>query len=74
VVDYLAWHGISARAEVLTAGPFGSGRALLSGVTGIQADLLVMGAYTRSHMRRLIFGGVTGEVLANTPVPVLMLH
>ncbi len=74
VVEYLAWHGISARAEVLTAGPFGSGRALLNRVAEINADFLVMGAYTRGHMRRLLFGGVTGEVLAHIPVPVLMLH
>lgn len=74
VVEYLAWHGITARAQVLNTSPFGSGRALLSGLADIQADLLVMGAYTRGQMRRLIFGGVTGEVLASTPVPVLMLH
>jgi len=37
-------------------------------------DLLVMGAYSRSHMRRLIFGGVTAEVLARAEMPVLMSH
>jgi nucleotide-binding universal stress UspA family protein len=36
--------------------------------------MLVMGAYTRSRMRRLIFGGVTSEVLEHTEVPVWMVH
>jgi nucleotide-binding universal stress UspA family protein len=74
VVEYLAWHGIPASAEVLSSGPFGAGKALLAGITAAGSDMLVMGAYTRSHMRRLIFGGVTAEVLANTTIPVLMVH
>ncbi|MEE8544225.1 MAG: universal stress protein, partial [Alphaproteobacteria bacterium] len=38
------------------------------------ADLLVMGAYTRSRVRRLIFGGVTREVLEGADIPLLMAH
>lgn len=34
---------------------------------------LVMGAYTRSRARRVIFGGVTGEVLKQMAVPLLMV-
>jgi nucleotide-binding universal stress UspA family protein len=74
VVEYLAWHGVKAGAKVLPDSSFGAGKALLQGVADAGADLLVMGAYSRSHMRRLIFGGVTGEVLAHTAIPVLMLH
>ena len=37
------------------------------------ADMLVMGAYTRDRFRRVIFGGVTGEILDQMPVPVLMV-
>ncbi|MBT3701538.1 MAG: universal stress protein, partial [Alphaproteobacteria bacterium] len=47
---------------------------LMSAVRDENADLLVMGAYTRSRLRRLIFGGVTGDVLKNSPVPVLLAH
>lgn len=81
VVEYLAWHGIAATAIELTAGPFGVGRALLAKLDAENAtpdatkcDMLVMGAYSRNQMRRLIFGGVTAEVLAQTPVPALMMR
>jgi nucleotide-binding universal stress UspA family protein len=38
------------------------------------ADLLVSGAYTHSRLRRLFFGAVTGEVIENCSIPVLMAH
>jgi nucleotide-binding universal stress UspA family protein len=37
-------------------------------------DLLVMGAYSRSHLRERILGGVTHELLTGTDVPVFALH
>ena len=65
----------------MTAGPFGVGRALLAKLDAENAtpdatkcDMLVMGAYSHNQMRRLIFGGVTAEVLAQTPVPALMVR
>lgn len=71
---YLELHGIRARAERLHTGRFGVGTSLISRAMAVEADLLIMGAYTRSHMRRLIFGGVTAEVLSKTTIPVLMTH
>jgi len=38
------------------------------------ADFIVMGAYTRGRLRRLLFGAVTGEVLDKCTLPVLMAH
>jgi nucleotide-binding universal stress UspA family protein len=38
------------------------------------ADLVVMGAYSRSRWRQLVFGGVTEHMLFKTDLPVLMLH
>ena len=40
----------------------------------LKCDLLVMGAYSRSHLREYILGGVTHELLLKTNVPVLALH
>ena len=37
-------------------------------------DLLIMGAYTHSRLRHLIFGGATSAVLDHTNIPVLMAH
>jgi nucleotide-binding universal stress UspA family protein len=38
------------------------------------ADLIVMGAYSRSRLRQLVFGGVTEHMLFKTDLPVLMVH
>jgi nucleotide-binding universal stress UspA family protein len=38
------------------------------------AGLLVMGAYSRTRLRELIFGGVTENVLGDCELPVLMAH
>ena len=40
----------------------------------LNCDLLVMGAYSRSHLRERILGGVTQEFLVRTRVPVFALH
>ena len=37
------------------------------------ADMLVMGAYTRDRVGRVISGGVIGAVLNQMTVPVLMV-
>lgn len=76
VVEYLAWCGIKAKSVTVPADPSGTGagKALLAAAAGEGADMIVMGAYTRNQLRRLIFGGVTGEVLANVTIPVLMVH
>lgn len=38
------------------------------------SDTVVMGAYSRSRMREVVFGGVTQHLLFETNVPVLALH
>jgi nucleotide-binding universal stress UspA family protein len=37
-------------------------------------DLLIMGAYSRGHLRERILGGVTHELLLKKDVPVFTLH
>jgi len=71
---YLAWHGVAAEVHSLKAGSASAGEALLQAAGDIGADLLVMGAYTRSRIRRLIYGGVTRDVLELAELPVLLVH
>jgi len=73
-IGYLAWHGIKADGAALQSGERPQGQTLLAAAAEHGADLMVQGAYTRSRMKRLIFGGVTGEVLARTTIPVVMTH
>ncbi|HJM48522.1 MAG TPA: universal stress protein [Alphaproteobacteria bacterium] len=74
LIDYLAWHGIAASSQDVTAGAASIGDRLLGAAKAAEADMLIMGAYTRSRLRRLIFGGATREVLAGATIPVLMAH
>jgi nucleotide-binding universal stress UspA family protein len=70
----LAWH--NARVEVRTLKP--EGRApldvLLSAAAVAKADLLVMGGYSHSRMREVVFGGFTRSILHGADLPVLMAH
>ncbi len=73
-IEYLAWHGISAVAVSLTASWHEQGKALIGAAKKHKADLMMLGAYTRGELRRLVFGGVTGTMLADCPMPLLMMH
>ena len=72
---YLARHGVKARTRNVEAEAGRSvGETLLATATEAGADLMVMGAYTHSRLRELVFGGVTREVLAAADMPVIMAH
>lgn len=40
----------------------------------VEADLLVMGAYSRHWFRERVFGGVTEHMLFSTEIPAFVLH
>lgn len=72
--EYLAWHGVSAVVISLPPPSHGQGDALIAAAKKHGIDLMMLGAYTRGDLRRLVFGGVTGTMLAESPVPLLMMH
>lgn len=74
LIEFLAWHGISAAVEAVSEGPGSVGQTVLAAAGAARADLLVMGAYTHSRLRELILGGVTHHVLAEARIPLLMAH
>lgn len=47
---------------------------MLKGLETHQADMLVMGAYTHSPLRKLFFGSKTEDMLRATKVPALLLR
>ena len=71
---HLSWHDV--RAEVVEIPPDHRlvGEVLLEEAQRVNADLLVMGAYSHSRLRELILGGVTRHVLQNADLPVMMAH
>ena len=40
----------------------------------LQASLIVMGGYSHSRLREVVFGGFTNRILAGVDIPVLMAH
>lgn len=74
LVEALAWHGRKAEALSFDPGKKRVGAALLDRAQAEGADLVIMGAYTHSRFRELVFGGATSDALDGASVPVLMVH
>jgi nucleotide-binding universal stress UspA family protein len=74
VVRYLAWHNMSAEAHEVRLGKRLPPHAVLEDARGLEADLLVMGAYSRSRVTELVFGSFTTAVIEDASLPVLMVH
>ncbi|TVR98245.1 MAG: universal stress protein [Rhodospirillales bacterium] len=74
LVDFLAWHGITAEAGGLPSGQGAVGETLLAAAAADRIDLLVLGAYTHSRLRQLILGGVTRHLIEHARLPLLMAH
>lgn len=72
---FLADHGIRATPKELTAGDdISASDLLLSLLSDLGADLLVMGCYGHSRVREVVLGGMTRGILGHMTVPVLMSH
>lgn len=71
---YLARHGIEA--EILQRPPIDGSvsKAIRAAALEIGAGTIVMGAYGHSRLREFLLGGVTRELLAESPVPLLLEH
>jgi nucleotide-binding universal stress UspA family protein len=74
LLDYLRWHNIAATQRLIKAPSHNVGAELAAEAGRIGAGLIVMGAYTHSRVRELIFGGATNHVLKNSSVALFMAH
>lgn len=70
----LTRHGIEVNVQSVPSGGIPAGEVIENRISETGAELLVMGAYGRSRLRELIFGGVTRTLLASMTAPVLMSH
>jgi len=73
LADLLALHGIAAEICTIESGLRTGGQAIIDQIAKVGADMLVMGAYSRSRVRQLVLGDVTRSVLANPVVPAFMV-
>ena len=71
---YLACHGITATVSIMDTRSRDVPEALLENARELDADLMVLGGYSRPRLREMVMGGVTGELLATSDIPLLMVH
>ncbi len=69
---WLARHGVRAEISVLARSQPRIADILLRFAQDRGCDALVMGAYGHSRLREAVLGGVTRDMLAALPLPVLM--
>ena len=75
LADYLRWHGIEPEVKEISPQEHRAvGDMLLEQVETSGADLLVMGAYSHSRLREMLWGGVTKHIVSHAGIPVLMAH
>ena len=73
VLRYLEQHGIKADAKPL-ANVQDAALGLEQAYAEVKADLLVMGAYSHSRLREMVFGGFTRYFLTNSQCNLLLAH
>jgi len=74
LIATLGRHGIQATFEAAYATGSATGEAILAKLVDEGCDLLIMGGYSRSRFREMIFGGVSRDILRDTWVPTLVSH
>jgi nucleotide-binding universal stress UspA family protein len=70
----LRWHNANTTVKPLARAGRAPVEVLLEAATGLGATLLVMGGYSHSRLREVVFGGFTQRILNGADLPVLMAH
>ncbi|WP_206452885.1 universal stress protein [Aurantimonas marina] len=70
---HLARHGVTVEIRHLPQWD-DAAEGLLNEASSLGAELIVVGAYGRTRLRQMLFGGVTRELLKRSPIALLMAH
>ena len=71
---HLENHGLKANLIVDRSHDASAGQIIRDHVASLKADLLVMGVYGRPRLQELVLGGVSHNLLADPPCPLLLSH
>jgi nucleotide-binding universal stress UspA family protein len=70
----LRWHNPATTVRHLDRAGRAPVEVLLESAKSIGATLLIMGGYSHSRLREVVFGGFTQRILNGADLPVLMAH
>lgn len=74
LASQLAWHAIVAETHLIVDKSIPVTAQLLQAAIELRADLLVVGAFSRTPFREVVFGGVTQALINHAAIPVFMMH
>ena len=72
--EYLSLHGVKSKVKYLPAKAQSVGAAILSCCTESNVEFLVVGGFSHTRSRQLLFGGVTQHLLKHSSVITVMVH
>ncbi len=74
LVEYLAWHGVSALVYWLDDKGDSAKEAITNTCTEIGAEFLIVGGFSSARARQRLFGGVTTHLLTHSNIITVMVH
>lgn len=69
---YLKQYGV--KSKVMHSRGHDEQKELMAAYRSSKSDLLLMGAYSRTRFREVVFGGMTEYMLSKARIPVIMQH
>ena len=74
VALYLARHGVNVTVEQMHSNGLPVADVILNFARDNKINFIVIGAYSHSRSREIIFGGVTRSLLNKAEMPLLIAH
>lgn len=74
IAHFLSRHGVAAHVEQLRSNGTTVADTILDFAKRDKSDLIVLGAYSHSRTREILFGGVTRSLLQLVAIPTLIAH
>jgi nucleotide-binding universal stress UspA family protein len=74
IAKWLSHHGCNVVVDQYPSGGQDIGKCILDRAKEAGADLIVMGAYSRSKAREALFGGTTRDMIKQTDQAVFLVH